>query len=116
SMTGCAAFMSTTNAAAKAVGTVSDGLNASTNASVTEPNNQQYASARVYVASQMPMIRREAAMGGGENIRALAALMDEPDTEAFGQWLQANYARLFTHLEKPEMLVTRINRYRPAAP
>src|SRR5699024_2590517 len=75
SMTGCAAFMSTTNAAAKAVGTVSDGLNASTNASVTEPNNQQYASARVYVASQMPMIRREAAMGGGENIRALAALM-----------------------------------------
>jgi len=112
SLSGCAALTSTTNVSAKALGTLSDGLDASTQASVTRPDGVQYAQARVYVASQMPMIRREAATGGGENIRALATLMGENDTQAFGQWMQDNYARLFNNLDKPETLVTRIDEFR----
>lgn len=112
SLCGCAALTSTTNTSAKALGTTSNGLNASTNASVTRPDGVQYAQARVYVASQMPMIRREAATGGGENIRALATLMGESDSQAFGHWMQDNYARLFSDLDEPEMLVGRIDKLR----
>jgi|SRR5699024_11164330 len=112
SLCGCAALTSTTHVSGKALGTLSDGLNASTQASVTRPDGVQYAQARVYVASQIPMIRREAATGGGDNIRALAALMGESDSQAFGQWMQANYARLFNNLDQPEMLVARIDELR----
>lgn len=111
-LSGCGALMTTTNTADAGIGTTSDGLDASTNVSVTKPEGYRYAKARVYVASQMPMIRREAAAGGGENIRALAMLMGEPDAQAFGEWMQDNYARLFTNLDKPEKLVARIDRYR----
>lgn len=114
-LAGCSAAMTTTDAAAKAVGSISEGLEASTNVSVTEPEGARYARARAYVVSQMPIIRREAAAGGGESIRALAALLGEPDARAFGEWMQDNYARLFTGLEKPGMLVARINRYRGSA-
>lgn len=111
-LSGCSGLMTTTNTADAGVGTTSDGLDASTNVSVTKPEGYRYARARQYVASQMPMIRSEAAAGGGENIRALATLMGEPDARAFGDWMQANYARLFTNLDKPGKLIARINRYR----
>ncbi len=108
----CSVLTSTTNTAARtaeALGeAVTKGSQTSTNASITEPDMPRYASARVYVASQLPMIRREAAVGGGENLRALAALMHQDDPRAFGQWMQANYGELFSDLSEPEMLVTRI--------
>ncbi len=111
-LTGCAAVTSTTNTAARtaeALGeAMTQGSQTSTNASVTEPDVPRYASARVYVASQLPMIRREAAAGGGENVRALATLMEQNDPRAFGQWMQANYDTLFDDLNEPETLVTRI--------
>lgn len=111
-LAGCTALMSTTDVAAKAVGSISEGLEASTNVSITEPEGVHYVRARAYVASQMPMIRREAANGGGENIRALATLMGVANARAFGRWLQDHYALLFIDLAKPQMLVARIKRFR----
>lgn len=60
------------------------------------------------MSSQFAMVRREAAAGGGEHVTALARLMNEPNREAFGAWMQANYAVLFTGLDNRADLVTRI--------
>lgn len=109
---GCALVTSTTDAVTN---TVSAGVNATTkstesttNASVTEPGSPEYARAEAYVASQYPLIRRDAAAGGGENTAALAALLGESDAEAFGRWMQAHYGDLFAGLESPEELLARI--------
>lgn len=111
-LAGCALVTSTTNAVTH---TASAGLNATTkstesttNATVTEPGSPDYARAEAYVASQLPLIRRDAAAGGGENTAALAALLGEPDAEAFGRWMRANYGALFAGLERPQELLTRI--------
>lgn len=111
-LAGCAAVTSTTEAVTN---TVSAGVNAvtkstesTTNASVTEPEEASYARAEAYVASQLPLIRRDAAAGGGENTAALATLLGEADSAAFGEWMQANYRSLFHDLERPQQLVARI--------
>lgn len=111
-LAGCALVTSTTDAVTN---TVSSGVNATTkstesttNASVTEPGSPEYARAEAYVVSQFPLIRRDAATGGGENTAALAALLGESDAEAFGRWMQANYAELFAALDRREELLAHI--------
>lgn len=111
-LAGCSLVTSTTDAVTN---TASAGLNATTkstesttNASVTEPGSPAYARAEAYVASQFDLIRRDAAAGGGENTAALAALLNEPDADAFGRWMQANYGVLFAGLDRSEELLARI--------
>lgn len=104
----CSAVTSTTNTAAR---TLESGLNATTNG--TEATSQTgesdtYADARRFVDSQFAMLQREAAAGGGEHTAALARLMGEQDTEAFGNWMQSHYAVLFADLDNHADLVTRI--------
>lgn len=111
-LTGCSAVMTTTNTVAKTMGSVTNGLASSSDVSVTAPEGVHSARAREYVNSQIAMIRSEAATGGGENIKALATLMGQDNPQAFGEWMQANYAKLFTDLDKPAMLVARIHRLR----
>ncbi len=65
-----------------------------------------------FVASQIDWLRRDAARGQGESLDALAVLLGEPDSLAFGQWTQTHYAQLFTNLEQPSELLARISDYR----
>lgn len=57
----------------------------------------------------MASIQKEAALGEGENLHALADLMGKKDKQAFSSWMHENYDVLFTNLEKPSQLVSRIN-------
>jgi len=113
---GCSAVTSTTNTVADGVeaaaGASTDSSESTTEASVTEPGSSEYARAEAFVASQLPYLRREAAAGEGENLRALAELIGAQDPEAFGQWIQAHYEPLFTDLREPGQLLARIGELR----
>lgn len=58
-----------------------------------------------FVSSQLVLLRREAAAGGGEHLRALARLMGEPDPQAFARAVQANYAAIFVAQRNPEQVL-----------
>ena len=62
-----------------------------------------------FVDIRMASIQKEAAQGAGENLDALAELMDKKDKPAFSSWMHENHDALFTNLEKPSQLVSRIN-------
>lgn len=109
SMSGCSLVTSTTDA-------VADGFHATTNTTSSTSHSFQTADANSravqFVKSDIDAIRADAARGHGEEISTLAHLLHEPDTAAFGRWMQAHYVELFTGLEKPEQLLGRIDRYR----
>ena len=67
-----------------------------------------------FVDVRIASIREEAAAGQGENLRALAQLMGEPDSAAFSRLLQVNYDRLFNKLEQPSELIGRIESLKKA--
>ncbi|MDN5862283.1 MAG: DUF3015 domain-containing protein [Salinisphaera sp.] len=50
-----------------------------------------------FMRSQMVLLRREAAAGGGEHVRALAQLMGKQNTQTFARNLQAHYGDIFVH-------------------
>lgn len=98
-MAGCTALSSTTEQAGKATVAISHGVTyvskATGNASVTEPNVPRYADAAAFVRSQRPLLARQAATGGGEDIDALALLLDTSDNRDLGRWMQKHYQDLF---------------------
>lgn len=57
----------------------------------------------------MASIQKKAAQGEGENPDALADLMAKKDKQAFSSWMHENYDVLFSDLEKPSQLLSRIN-------
>jgi len=57
--------------------------------------DDDFAQAREFSDSQDVALRREAATGEGEHLESLAALLGEEDSDAFGQWMQSNYADLY---------------------
>ncbi len=61
-----------------------------------------------FVDVRLASIQKEAAQGEGENLNALAELMGKKDKQAFSSWVHANYDELFSNLEKPSQLITRI--------
>ena len=61
-----------------------------------------------FVDIRMASIQKEAAQGKGENLDALADLMGKKDKQAFSSWMHTNYDALFTDLEKPSQLISRI--------
>ena len=65
-----------------------------------------------YVNQQFVAIQEEAAQGQGPHLQVLSQLLDEPDSVAFGQWMQTHYQVLFTELDRPEALLIRIDTYR----
>ncbi len=67
-----------------------------------------------FVDTRLATIRKEAAVGYGENLDALAELMGMEDKIAFGAWMQLNYDSLFTGLESPSDLITRIEHTMPS--
>lgn len=61
-----------------------------------------------FVDVRLASIQQDAAQGEGENLDALADLMGKTDKQAFSHWMQVNYEALFTDLEKPAELISRI--------
>ncbi|WP_353178721.1 DUF3015 family protein [Salinisphaera sp. T5B8] len=57
--------------------------------------DDDFTQAQDFADTQSVALRREAAMGDGENLDALAALLHEDDPDAFGRWMQDNYAQLY---------------------
>lgn len=106
-MGGCSLITATTDATV-------DGIHATTNttSSTSHSFNADARSRAVqFVRTDIDAIRVEAARGHGEEIDSLAYLLNEPDSAAFGRWMQAHYVELFVGLDKPEQLLTRIDRY-----
>ena len=62
-----------------------------------------------FVDTRIASVKKEAAVGEGENIEALAQLMGKQDKKAFSSWLQVNYDDLFNNLNEPSELISRIN-------
>lgn len=112
SLAGCGAITSTTDTVGRtlevATDAVTQGTASTTDATSGGKEAPDYADARRFVHSQIVQVRREAAAGEGEHLAALANLMHEPDADAFGHWMQAHYQPLFSNLETPEALVSRI--------
>jgi hypothetical protein len=96
---GCTALSSTTRQAGSATVAISHGVTyvskATGNASITRPNVPRYADATAFVRSQRALLRRQAAAGGGEDIRALAILLNKTGNDELGRWMQMHYASLF---------------------
>ncbi len=63
-----------------------------------------------FIDVRFASIQKEAAAGEGENLEALAHLMGKKDKAAFSGWIQANYEALFTGLEQPTQLISRIEK------
>lgn len=61
-----------------------------------------------FVEVRLASIQKEAAQGKGENLDALAELMGKTDKQAFSSWMHVNYNVLFSELEKPSQLISRI--------
>ena len=53
------------------------------------------AQTRHFAAANIDALARDAAMGRGESLDTLAALLEIEDTDAFGQFAQTNYDALF---------------------
>ena len=61
-----------------------------------------------FVDIRLASIQQEAAHGQGENLDALAKLMGKSDKQAFSSWVHTNYNELFSNLEDPSQLISRI--------
>jgi hypothetical protein len=68
-----------------------------------------------FVDVRIASIKKEAAVGEGENLEALAHLMGKQDKVRFSGWMFVHYEELFNNLGKPEELISRINRSYPQA-
>lgn len=63
-----------------------------------------------YLQDRFDSIRKDAATGKGENLEALAQLMGKADSKEFGKFMQVNYEELFSNLEQPVELLSRIEK------
>lgn len=67
-----------------------------------------------FVDVRIATIKKEAAIGYGENLDALAEMLGKEDKVAFGAWMQLNYDTLFDNLEKSDDLIARIEKTLPS--
>lgn len=78
-----------------------------------ENEADDFARARDFADQRMTALRRDAAAGDGEHLRAFAMLMHAADPSAFGRWMQTHYDTLFRRRTlDPSELVTRIRAMR----
>lgn len=61
-----------------------------------------------FIDTRFASLQKEAAKGDGENLDALAELLGKDDKPAFSSWMHENYDALFTGLERPSQLISRI--------
>jgi len=62
-----------------------------------------------FVEKRYIAIRQDAANGGGENLDALAQLLGKEDKQAFAQFMQSDFDRIFTDIKQPVDILARIN-------
>lgn len=108
-MSGCSLITSTTDAIAESVHATTD---TTSSTSHSFDSDDAHARAVQFVKSDIVAIRADAARGYGEEISALAYLLDEPNAAEFGRWMQRHYVELFVGLENPEQLLARIDHAR----
>ncbi len=61
-----------------------------------------------FVTKRYVAIRQEAAIGGGENIDALAQLLGEQNSKQLAQQMQQNFDTIFVNVQQPEDILARI--------
>lgn len=71
-------------------------------------DDDDFARARAFADERFVALRRDVAAGEGEHLDAFANLMGIADTEAFGRWLQGNYASLYGPAAAEGDLVKRV--------
>ncbi|MDT0617914.1 DUF3015 family protein [Salinisphaera sp. P385] len=96
---------------------VNDGRDLATSASTAgttayliheDREDDDFARARDFADKRSVALRRDVAAGEGEHLDAFATLMGASDTDAFGRWLQGNYASLYGSAVAEGDLVTRV--------
>ncbi|MEQ8800250.1 MAG: DUF3015 family protein [Salinisphaeraceae bacterium] len=70
--------------------------------------DDDFARARDFANEREIALRRDVAAGEGEHLAAFASLMGADDADAFGRWLQGNYASLYGPAATDGDLVTRV--------
>ena len=104
-LSGCGTLTDITQVPIDLLSTTGD---AASSASSGDGGEQASRAARHYVRSEIDWIRRDAAAGEGDSLRALAHLLSEPDASEFSRWAQAHHSVLFSDLEHAEDLLERI--------
>lgn len=111
-LSGCSTLPITTDTAVRVSRITARGLvdssRVTTDASITEPDTPRYRQTLAFVESQRAQLRREAAIGGGEQIAALAELLGRDDAPRLGLWMQSHHGDLFTPEHDAAALVDRI--------
>jgi Protein of unknown function (DUF3015) len=99
--------------ACSVINTVGEGLSSTadgiTNVTRSTTSDDKSAS---FIENRFAAIRAEAARGEGENLDSLAKLLGETDRADFARFMKERYTDLFTDLERPRDLLSRIDRYR----
>ncbi|MFL6655736.1 MAG: DUF3015 family protein [Sulfurifustis sp.] len=95
------------------INTVTDGVSSTVEGvtKVTSSTSGDEKSA-AFIENRFAAIRSEAARGEGEHLDSLAKLRGETDRVEFARFMKEHYDELFTGLEQPRELLTRIVRYR----
>jgi len=104
-ITGCAVILVTASACSI--------IEATSSTSGTVDSVTPDVTLRHFVDVRIATIKKEAAIGYGENLDALAEMLGKEDKVAFGAWMQLNYDVLFDGLEKSDDLIARIERTLP---
>jgi len=61
-----------------------------------------------FIDTRFASLQKEVAKGDGENPDTLAELPGKDDKPASSSWMHDNYDALFTDLERPNQLISRI--------
>lgn len=106
---GCAQITVTADTVVEGTSRIADATtNAVQGTSNFTTNTSREADARTHQArlsflkSEMDMLRREAAAGDGERLKALGYMMQAENEAAFAQLMQSHYGQIFADANSPE--------------
>lgn len=112
---GCAQITVTSNTLVNATARIADATTNAANAtsdvttdSANSVSARTHAARLKFVTADLVMLRREAAAGGGEHLRALAYMMHTQDQAAFARLLQQHYTQIFVADESPAQVLARV--------
>lgn len=116
-VSGCAQVTVTSetllNSTARIADASTDALRSTSQATTNASNNifaQTHEARRQFVGSRYAMIKREAAYGSGQDLDALAYMMQSGDRQDFESKLQANYGQLFSGRPNADTFLSRLYR------
>lgn len=114
-LAGCSQITVTSNAlvngAARIADASTDAMRETSNASTNATHNsfaQTHKARRKFVRSQYAMLKSEAARGSGEDLDALAYMMQASSKSAFESAVQAHYSQLFSGKPNADAFLSRL--------